>query len=202
MNLYQGLNMTKRKILIIGVGGIGSYLVQLLNQTEQYEIWIADPDKVEKKNLSYQNFLKQDVSKHKVAGIMLRMASVKGMPYPILAEKQLLGYDLVICCADNLDVRRAVYRLGFANKCRASWVDLRAQGRNGAMISYKTEEKLSDTFLSGPTGSFSCQGEDFNNSKNTKDLHFTHVAIAGVGAQWIQRWFNGDEVTDKLFLNI
>ena len=39
-----------RKILIIGVGGIGSYLAPLLNQTGVYNITIADPDSLEKKN--------------------------------------------------------------------------------------------------------------------------------------------------------
>ena len=45
-----------RKILIIGVGGIGSYLAPLLNQTGVYNITIADPDSLEKKNYMYQNY--------------------------------------------------------------------------------------------------------------------------------------------------
>jgi hypothetical protein len=33
-------------------------------------------------------------------------------------------------------------------------------------------------------------------------LHFTHVAIAGYGAQWIQRWFNEEKVADKIIINV
>ena len=82
------------------------------------------------------------------------------------------------------------------------WLDLRAQGRNGAVISYLTDPKHSSMFLAGPDGSFSCQGESFNESNDTKAIHFTHVSIAGMGAQWIQRWFNGEEVFDKRIVNI
>ena len=31
-------------------------------------------------------------------------------PYPILTETQVKKFDLVVCCADNLDVRRMLYR--------------------------------------------------------------------------------------------
>ena len=40
-----------RKILIIGAGGIGSYLIQYLQKTGLYIIDVYDPDKVEKKNM-------------------------------------------------------------------------------------------------------------------------------------------------------
>ena len=33
-----------RRLLVIGVGGIGGYLVPLLNKTDKYDIHIADPD--------------------------------------------------------------------------------------------------------------------------------------------------------------
>ena len=53
------------KILIIGVGGIGSYLVGLLAKIDRFNITVADPDIVEEKNLSYQNFGEEDVGKNK-----------------------------------------------------------------------------------------------------------------------------------------
>ena len=186
--------MAKKNILIIGVGGIGSYLTPLLSKTDNYNLTIADPDIVEKKNVSYQGALK-------VHSLELSYSCIR-VPYPILTDKQLKGYDLIICCADNLDVRRLVYRQGFQSDCMAQWLDLRAQGRNGALISYLADPKLCDTFLTGPEGSFSCQGEAFNDTLNTKDLHFTHVAIAGIGAQWVQRWDNGEQIKDKMVINI
>jgi hypothetical protein len=194
-----------RKILIIGVGGIGSYLAPLLGATDLYDITIADPDIVERKNLSYQNFDNSwnstNAGKKKVDALYIKGTYSK-IYFPILTDKQINGYDLVICCADNLDARRLLYRQGFQDDAKLKWLDLRAQGRNGALISYLTDPKFSETFLTGPKGSFSCQGENFNESGKLKTLHFTHVAIAGYGAQWIQRWFNGEEVKDKYIINI
>ena len=42
------------KVLIIGAGGIGSFLIPLLDRMGEYAMTVADPDSVEKKNLLYQ----------------------------------------------------------------------------------------------------------------------------------------------------
>ena len=39
-----------RRVLIIGAGGIGSFLIPLLDKVGMYDISVADPDKVETKN--------------------------------------------------------------------------------------------------------------------------------------------------------
>lgn len=192
----------KRKILIIGVGGIGSYLTPLLHKTGLYDLCISDPDIVEEKNLYYQNFNTGHLGKNKVSCIVENDVITLRNPYPILTDNQLKGFDLVVCCADNLDARRLVYRQGFQDDVKTRWLDLRAQGRNGALISYQADPKFSDTFLAGEEGSFSCQGESFNDTTKKQNLHFTHVAIAGIGAQWIQRYFNDEQVKDKMVINI
>ena len=51
----------KRKLLIIGTGGIGSFLIQFLDKVELYDITVADPDIVEKKNIPYQNFSNEEI---------------------------------------------------------------------------------------------------------------------------------------------
>jgi len=201
----------KRKILIIGIGGIGSYLAPTLHKTGLYDITIADPDIVEEKNLSYQNFSVGSLDLGKVAAMKMETKCLNhyndvgirlGISFPILTRKQIEGFDLVVCCADNLAVRKLMYAEGFQEDCENKWLDLRAQGRNGALISYLTDPKFSETFLTGPEGSFSCQGENFNETRDKATLHFTHVAIAGYGAQWIQRWFNGENVADKIIINV
>ena len=194
-----------RKVLIIGVGGIGSYLAPVLDKTGLYKLTIADPDELETKNMTYQNYRTDYFNKFKkkVNALDVEKNNPTRVAFPILTEQQLYkGYDLVVCCADNLDVRRLIYRQGFQSDCKVKWLDLRAQARNGALISYLTDPKYCDTFLAGPEGSFSCQGESFSKTLNAKDLHFTHVAIAGIGAQWIQRWFNKEKVKDKIIVNL
>ena len=176
----------KRKVLIIGAGGIGSFLVPLLDKTGLYSISVSDPDTVETKNLTYQNFNEDDVGMLKVMALQNRHL-ISPNKFPILTEEQLAGYDLVVCCVDNLTARRLLYRSqGFA------WIDLRAQGRNCAYITYKADPSTYDTLLSGPDGSFSCQGDAWDGSNEA--VHFMQVAVAGIGAEWIQRWFNDEEV--------
>mgnify|MGYP001345674736 CR=1 FL=1 len=115
-----------RKILIIGVGGIGSYLAPILHKTGLYEITIADPDDVEEKNLSYQNFEVNALDLNKVSALKNKTKCYNhyndigirlGIQFPILTRKQIEGYDLVICCADNLDVRKLLYAEGFQEDC-------------------------------------------------------------------------------------
>jgi homospermidine synthase len=186
----------KRKILIIGAGGIGSFLIPLLDKTNLYRITVFDPDIVELKNVSYQNFSKEDVDMKKVAVMKRDYPSItKAEHFLVLTERQIKGFDLVVCCADNLDVRRLLYR------STTEWLDLRAQGRNGAFISYKTPKTMFDTVLTGPKGNFSCQTNEWKGEKQS--IHFTHVAIAGMAAQWMQRWFvNNDDVADYKVVNI
>ena len=190
-----------RNILIIGAGGIGSHLIRILESVvgdgtkeKLYKISVSDPDTVEEKNLTYQDFKKEDIGKKKVK-CMSKHSQVKTInPYPVLTESQLKGFDLVVCCVDNLDARRLLYR------SQVKWLDLRSQGRNAAFISYKADPSMYDTMLAGPNGSFSCQGDSWDGS--SKGLHFMHVAIAGIGAEWIQRWFNGESVNDFMVVNV
>tara|TARA_R100000353_G_scaffold50505_1_gene40062 strand:- start:23750 stop:24307 length:558 start_codon:yes stop_codon:yes gene_type:complete len=184
-----------RKVLVIGAGGIGSFLIPLLDKVGLYEITVADPDSVEGKNIPYQNFNLGHVSRNKAAIMAENYDSVSnGSEYPILTKKQMQGYDLVICCVDNLSVRRTLYNTSI------KWLDLRAQGRNAALVSHKADPKMYDMLLAGEEGSFSCQGDSWDGTN--KGVHFMQVAIAGLGAQWSQRFFNGEEVKEYTVLNM
>jgi hypothetical protein len=184
----------KRKVLVIGTGGIGSYLIPLLNQVGMYDITVADPDKVEKKNLPYQNFTEEEVGENKAKAMNKRYNIKKVIPFPILTTKQMEGYDLVVCCVDNLSVRRTLYNTTL------KWLDLRAQGRNAVFVSYEADPKMYDSLLAGPNGSFSCQGDSWDGTN--KAVHFMQAAIAGMGAHWIQRWFNKEEVKSFMVVNV
>ena len=55
----------KKKILIIGAGGIGSYLIPLLDRLGCYTITVFDNDTIEKKNLLYQNYNEEEITLNK-----------------------------------------------------------------------------------------------------------------------------------------
>lgn len=204
--------LKQRKLLIIGAGGIGSYLASFLERISEgrqalYDITIYDDDKVEEKNLSYQNFSVEDIGKAKVKvlgnKIGIQSAINDKREHQVLTAKQLTEkkYDLVICCVDNLAARRLLYKTGHGEDSAVKWLDLRAQGRNGVLISYKVNPILIPDLLVGAEGSFSCQGGDWDGS--AKDISTMHIAIAGIATQWIQRWFNDNsDVADKMVVNV
>lgn len=185
-----------RKVLVIGAGGIGSFLIPLLDKVGLYSITVADPDNVEAKNLPYQNFTEEDIGENKASVMGNRYRSIiGGSQYPILTEKQMQGYDLVISCVDNLGLRKTLYN------SNVKWLDLRAQGRNAAFVSFLANPEIYDTLLAGDnTRSFSCQGDEWDGSN--VGVHFMQVTIAGMGAEWIQRWFNGEEISDFKMVNV
>ena len=81
-------------MLMIGAGGIGSYLIPLLDKTKIYAMVVADPDNVEKKNLTYQNFRPKENEMNKASVMSWNYESVtRHISYPILTEKQIKGYD-------------------------------------------------------------------------------------------------------------
>ena len=202
--------LKQRKILIIGAGGIGSYLASFLERISEqrqplYDLTIFDDDKVEEKNLSYQNFTVEDIGKHKVtvlgSNIGIKPAISERKEYRVLVSQQLKKYDLVICCVDNLATRRLLYLEGHGEECPVKWLDLRAQGRNGVLISYKINPTLIPDLLRGAEGSFSCQGGDWDGS--AKDINTMHIVMAGIASQWVQRWFNdNNDVADKMVVNV
>ena len=204
--------LKQRKLLIIGAGGIGSYLASFLERISErgmplYHITIYDDDKVEEKNISYQNYNVEDIGEFKVAALGgklgLRSDSIADRrEFQVLNEKQLKeNYDLVICCVDNLAARRILYKTGYGEDCPVKWLDLRAQGRMALLVSYKINPILIPDLLAGADGSFSCQGGDWDGS--AKDISAMHIAIAGIATQWVQRWFNdNNDVADKMLVNV
>ena len=126
-----------KKILIVGVGGIGSALiseiVECVKQEQispEIEFDIADNDIVEIKNIKYQNFTADDVGENKATCLANRYKNecwIEPINKRIETEKQLEGYDLIICCADNFVVRKLIFE--YCHKNNVEFIDGRAEGR-------------------------------------------------------------------------
>jgi molybdopterin/thiamine biosynthesis adenylyltransferase len=104
-----------KTILVVGVGALGSHVVQLLRNTGA-TIRVIDFDRVEQKNVASQFHAKQSVGKSKVVGLQQTMQFLFGtkievIPHKLVAENvgELLGKaDLVVDCLDNGASRRLV----------------------------------------------------------------------------------------------
>lgn len=104
-----------KTILVVGVGALGSHVVQFCRSLDA-SIRIIDFDRVEQKNLLSQFHSKPHVGRAKVESIKQTMHFLFGSKIEVIPHKlasanddQLLGNaDLIIDCLDNGAARRLV----------------------------------------------------------------------------------------------
>ena len=181
------------KILQIGCGGIGSFLVEkVAKKVEQgqinvyHQISIADPDMVELEQLKYQNFADGDVGKNKAQAISTRFKVFgekffKTIKKRIDTTKQLKDYDLIILCVDNETTRAMVIK--YCHKNKKEFIDLRATGRRVfAMPKEKTLQENMKFVDVKDMKEYSCQ------DKSDLEKGFVQVGneiVAVVGVQML-----------------
>ncbi len=91
------------RVLIVGIGGVGGYLLPLLLQ-EKVEISAMDADVVEKKNLKRQNYTADDIGKAKVNCF----EGINPLECWFDEETNIEKYDFVFICVDNDKARRDI----------------------------------------------------------------------------------------------
>jgi len=105
--------LSKKKVLIIGAGGLGSFSSTILFKTGVFDLTIMDFDRVEISNLHRQLFCVNDVGKPKAQLTSERLSSYfNGMKTKYIIEKFseknmdiIKDYDLIIDGTDNLCAR-------------------------------------------------------------------------------------------------
>ena len=157
------------RILIIGCGGIGSFLIAevcRLIEIEQIdpntELIIADNDLVEMEQVRYQNFTFEDAGLNKAQALAKRFkhVGVTAINDRIKSDKQLKGYDLIVLCVDNDPTRELVIKYCFSKN--VDFLDLRSSGRT--VSAFPKLEKASNNLKfvdSNDAVCYSCQ--DRNN---------------------------------------
>lgn len=156
--------MTKVNILIVGCGGIGSYLAKELYELtikeqinlQEHNITLMDFDKVEIKNLKYQNYELKDITKNK-AETLAEKYHFNYENTKLKNQEQIKKYDFIICCTDNSSVRKLIYE--YCNRENIYFIDCRAEGRAIAIFTKhknNTTDKLIKT-LNFDKQSSSCQ---------------------------------------------
>jgi len=157
--------MKNKKILVVGCGGIGSWLVEMINQAYEQgqvdpriETHISDFDTVAPKNVKYQNFTIEDVGKTKVEALLKRYGFIaRGVGR--ITKGNIIDYDIIISAVDNFETRKEIFE--YCHNRGKEFIDLRAEGRR---IFYMTkgkdlEEDLSTLNIKDKK-SGSCQRDD------------------------------------------
>lgn len=102
-------------IVVLGVGALGSHVVQLLRNLDA-TVRVVDFDRIERKNVASQFHSKTGVGKSKVGSLGQTMqflfgTKVETIPHKLVEDnidKLIGGADLVIECFDNGASRRLV----------------------------------------------------------------------------------------------
>ena len=191
--------MQQKSILIIGAGGIGGLLLDLLSKSISFsgsfevKISIMDGDVVEQHNLPHQRFSISDLGNHKVDALndylqhSVNAADNGVMIDPICTnfsgEIELEEFDLIIVAVDCEEPRRLVH----ANATQ--WLDLRARGDGFVMWSHLDDLQTLHTLPKLPEGiSASCQ---LDGAIETGNIQFGFALAAAHGAQWVVQWLRG-----------
>lgn len=107
-----------QKVVVIGTGGTGSYLVQglcklIAGYNLPVELVLVDPDVVEEKNVHRQNFCMWECDQPKAKVLAFRLSQMYGLAIESHVEKgeeycrSLYAHhqNLIVCCVDSPKVR-------------------------------------------------------------------------------------------------
>lgn len=149
------------KILQIGCGGIGSFLIpEIMECIEQEQIDadtiidIADSDIAEIEQIKYQNFKINEIGMNKALALGKRF-EVKAIAERVEKESQLKGYDIIILCVDNERTRELV--ISYCHKNNKEFLDLRATGRKIFVMPKTTLENNIKFVDSKDLNEYGCQ---------------------------------------------
>ena len=190
--------MTKKKAIIVGAGGIGSWLCFHLFNLQQYEqlsnvaFTIADDDTVDIKNVSYQNFDETELLEAKVVALQDRYG------FDIIADRitslaQIEEFDLVVSAVDNTSFRRLIFNNIPDNDFY--WIDLRSEGNQVSAYTKGADKQLMLNTVSVDAEDKSCQRQ-FELDQGI--IHNGNKIIAAIGAQYVMNWNRG-EMNKKAF---
>ena len=195
-----------KAVLVIGAGGIGGLLVDLVaraiaesgfnDQIAPVSLTIMDGDTVEERNLPHQPFTADDVGTPKVEALVRqlrdtgitedRRVALIAAAEDFTSDTDLSEYDLVVVAVDREEPRNLVH----ANA--EQWLDLRARGDGFVMCSHETDPRVFEALPKLPEGeSASCQLEDAIEMGN---IQFGFAEAASHGAQWVIQWLRESQL--------
>ena len=173
------------KLLVVGLGGIGSQLTELIVPALDIsglnvELYLMDNDVVDESNLAHQRFSREDKNSSKVEALKQRYQryeQVKTIAHNnnLTLQSQLEGYDIIVVAVDRQEPRNIVHGSD------AHWVDLRCQGDGWLLIDSDTNRSIVSSIPNNkqPVG---CQLPGAIESGN---IEFGFAAVAALGAQWV-----------------
>lgn len=192
-------NNKKINIIVVGCGGIGSYLAQHidqlidLGQLPDASFTFFDDDIVEKKNILYQNFEPRDVDSTKVEALEMRYFNLEFINRRCV-QSDLKEFDLIVLCADNNKIRRSAWKAW--KEWKIPSIDSRANGKVIGIYSSNTENYLETMDKSDE--SHSCQNP-FQIEKH--EIEYGNVVVAAALAQTVLTYVRNKKLPNDLLIS-
>ena len=126
----ENINKIKnKKVLLIGIGGVGGYTLESLVRSGIEHITIVDYDKIDITNINRQIIaLNNNIGKYKVDEFKLRINNINpNCEVNIIKEKinidnfdilNITDYDYVIDACDTIEVKKEIIRKCLKNKIK------------------------------------------------------------------------------------
>ena len=174
--------LSKAKVVVVGAGGLGSFVSSMLVRMGIGVVRIIDRDLVEESNLPRTiMYSRKDIGKAKAFVAKERLSSINPTSRvdgvtesltPYNAKKLLTGFDVVVDCTDSMETRHAINE--FCVRSGVPWV-------YGTVL---RDEGFSSTFRPGGKPCFSClYQKNSKESERTADAGVIAPAVALI-ASW------------------
>jgi molybdopterin/thiamine biosynthesis adenylyltransferase len=138
--IHDPLDYFDKRVAVIGVGTIGSWLAHLLARM-QVPFTLYDHDTVEQHNLATQTYSAADIGRTKVEAVMEQIDAIApGQPHLHVPElfsitDATAAYDIIVSAVDSLDARRSIAQMLIGAGITAPVVDGRV-GREQVEVYY------------------------------------------------------------------
>lgn len=181
--IHNPAQYEKKRIALIGVGTIGSWLAHTLARM-QVKMTMYDHDTIEEHNLATQTYGAKDVGKYKVDVVYEQLSDIAGHGHRIVRERFSVTkdkYDLIVSAVDSLEARKNIAKLLIEKKIETPIVDGRV-GREQVEVYYFPNaqawlEQLPDEGDTDPCGA--------------RFTAYSAIIAAGLMANTIKRVFMG-----------
>lgn len=203
----------KLKALIIGAGGVTSYMLPALKNSFDLQLTLIDGDVLEKRNLDRQLFRNNHVGINKAEALMRTYNFRKNEGHIIRSyfdkemmdtEYKFLFYDadVLICCADNHPARRDLLEVAILIKkpiliCANEYSTSQAYFFDPRLLSqYPMMNPLlryPELLTSNEGSPIRCQGEAL---ESTPQLAIANQTSASLGNLLLWMWFSGADTVE------
>jgi molybdopterin/thiamine biosynthesis adenylyltransferase len=196
-----------KRVAIAGAGGIGGYVAEFLadygsSTRAQYPLskWkldLYDDDNVDTSNLLHQNFTLDDLGRPK-ADIIAERYIVYNPIKRFMTKDDFPNYDVIFSCVDSMSFRRDLYNYGFEHP-ELYWIDGRCNSRQIGLMHSKLPRKTLEQTL---TNSDERRGCLLEVDKKNKVSHATPIVVASMMVQGFLNHLRGEDISDRILLNI